>query len=353
MNRSQSFFGAFVAMLALMLAPAGAEAATTSHGDWEALCDDGGDCSAETYVDPETDGHIARYVLRVARKAGKDAAWMISVSTLATLADRDRPIEIRVDGNAPLTLRPESGYAPFGAINDFYLTDPALLATVFKQMQAGAQFRFTFLDLTAAPFDADFSLAGLTAALAWIDETQGRADGSRLAAGPSDLEPAPRVDKGTAIARLGLPARLLALHQAASACEDPNSEHMSDFKPVIGAVSGTAMLYGVPCIASADNVSYRLYIVESGEIGGIEPLYFAAYSTGHGWSGTDLLFNITFDPQTKRLSSRYKGRGRGDCGHIGEWTWNKFAFAMTRFAAWDRCDGSRAAKNWPEIFSAK
>lgn len=340
---------ALAAALVLAASSTLAETAETVM-DWTASCDDAGRCEATTAVGAETEGYVAQHILRVARSAAADAPWTVSISTIAVLADRDRPAEIRVDGNAPITLRPSSDYAPYGAVNDFFIVGRGALGTLFPQMIAGNGLRFTFLDVGAAPHDLDFSLAGLAAALRWIDERQDRPDSPRLAAAPRDLEPAPAIDKSLAVARLGVPPRLMHMHRAASACEDPNSVHMSGFKPVIAPVSATAMLYAIPCTAGADNTGYRLYIVETGEIGGIAPLYFASYSDSHGWSGSDVLFNISYDAGTKQLSSLYKGRGRGDCGNAGVWVWEDYAFAMRSFNFWSRCDGSRRRDRWPSVF---
>lgn len=352
MKAALTVFAALLAA-AVQLPSAHGQEQPKTFADWSAGCEPSGRCAATTAIGSDTDGFVARYLLRVTRGAGLKDAWSISISTIATLADRDRPVEIRVDDNAPITLKPKSGYAPFGNVNDFFVTSDRALKTLFQQMLAGNTMRFTFLDVTAAPYDADFSLSGLSAALSWIDGRQGRRDDQRTASAPTGIAPAPEVDKSLAVARLGIPPRLLHLHRSASACEDPHSEVMSEFKPVIGPVSGTAMLYGIPCMAGAYNVGYRLYIVESGEIGGIEPLYFAAHTGSHGWSGSDVLFNISFDAATKTLSSFYKGRGLGDCGNAGTWIWRKYAFAMVRFRAWSRCDGKRSPGNWPVIFEAE
>ena len=91
---------------------------------------------------------------------------------------------------------------------------------------------------------------------------------------------------------------------------------MQDLDPVIARLSVTVRIAAVPCVRGAYN--FRLYRVETGEIGGIQTLYFADYTDSHGWSGTDILFNIDLD-DTGRLSAFAKGRGLGDCGSFGLW----------------------------------
>jgi hypothetical protein len=137
-------------------------------------------------------------------------------------------------------------------------------------------------------------------------------------------------------------------HVAESRCEDPATELMRHFAPVIAQLSKTAILYAIPCTASAYNIAYRLYMRETGEIGGVETLYFATWSDEYGWSGTDLLFNINADGP--RLSAFYKGRGFGDCGTDGQWVWRDYAFRLLRYAAQDTCEGIRP-EDWPVVFA--
>jgi len=156
-------------------------------------------------------------------------------------------------------------------------------------------------------------------------------------------QPQPRTAEQTA-ADLKL---VLDRHVAESRCEDPATELMRNFEPVIAQLSETAILYAIPCTAGAYNVTYRLYMRETGEIGGVETLYFATWSGEYGWGGTDLLFNIDIDGP--RLSAFYKGRGLGDCGTDAQWLWRDYAFRLLRFAAQDTCEGV-LAENWPVIF---
>jgi hypothetical protein len=62
------------------------------------------------------------------------------------------------------------------------------------------------------------------------------------------------------------------------------------------------------------------------------------------WSNKRLIsvYSLTepdFDPATKTLKSFHKGRGVGDCGSIGEWTWGNGNFNLKRFWHKEPCDG--------------
>lgn len=338
-------------LLAGAFTPVSASAAEKTVRDWTATCRDDGACSAVTVITSKN-ASAADYVLHFDRDGQAGSAFTLAIATSVHLMDRDRPIEIRIDDEAPLTLRPGRDYGPYGALNDFYITGKAALARLLPQMLAGNALRLSYLDVSGAPHDVDFSLSGLAAALLWIDERQDRVGEARIAAAPTHLAPAPHRAATDIVAAGGLPPQVLERHRIRSDCEDPESGVLREIAPIVAPLSKTAILYAIPCTAGAYNVSYRLYVVESGEIGGTSTLYFADYSDSHGWSGTDLLVNIDFDAKEKRLTSFYKGRGLGDCGSMGSWRWKDYAFAMEEFRAWSRCDGTRTAEKWPVVFSA-
>lgn len=140
---------------------------------------------------------------------------------------------------------------------------------------------------------------------------------------------------------------VMAKHMNESDCEDPASEQMRGRPGLIAALSPTAVLYAVPCTFDGRNLSYRLYARETGEIGGLQTLYFAVWSDAHGWTGTDLLHNVEADGP--KLSARFKGGPGGDCGTAAEWTWTEYAYRLDRFAAETACRG-RAPADWPVVY---
>lgn len=140
---------------------------------------------------------------------------------------------------------------------------------------------------------------------------------------------------------------VMAKHMTESDCEDPASEHMRGLQGIVAALSPTAVLYALPCTFDGRNASYRLYARETGEIGGLETLYFALWSPDYGWSGTDLLHNIKADGP--KLSARFKAGPGGDCGLAAEWTWTDYAYRLERFAAEPVCRG-RDPADWPVVY---
>ena len=162
--------------------------------------------------------------------------------------------------------------------------------------------------------------------------------------------PLPALPQAPAATTTELPSGrdlVTAHHIATSACEDPESEHMRGYEALTAELNATSILYAVPCTASEENVLYRLYAHETGEIGGIRTLHFALYSHSHGWTGADLLANIEVDGP--KLRALFKFDPSGQCGAAGEWSWLAFDYRLDRLAVEETCRG-RAPEDWPVIY---
>eukprot|EP01037_Dinobryon_pediforme_P021599 gene21599-22509_t len=340
---------AICAVLAMVCAAATAlseEPPRADFGRWAVKCDANA-CRASL---PSASGNEA---LLIARWAGSDGL-SIGFATPRTIADRDRPIDLHVDGARLLVLAPSRDYAPLERDESFWLTAAKPAGAVLQAILRAKLLRIAYLDVIGAPHDADFTLDQFARVLDEFDLRQGKSGTPRQAAAPpASLSPPPSLPRADLVARMGVPDRLLQRHRAASDCEDPASPLLKPIAPVIGALSKTAYLYAVPCVASAGNVAYKLWVIETGEIGGITPLFFAAYDGTFGWRGTDLLFNVTFDAASARLTSQFKNRPDGACGNRGVWRWRDFAFSMEEFRLSGDCGTPRPATEFPRIFPPK
>jgi hypothetical protein len=58
-----------------------------------------------------------------------------------------------------------------------------------------------------------------------------------------------------------------------------------------------------------------------------------------GMTPTFSLSSPEYDPKTGMIESFHKGRGVGDCGTIGAWTWSGTDFQLVRYFAKPACDG--------------
>lgn len=137
------------------------------HGDWLAVCDNGGagPCRAvQTMMEPgETRVGPARLALERQDGGRIDAVF----HHFALMEGVHDPITIDIDGSA-LTLSPEQ-WAPGEpgrpmVIAAFHIDDPTLVVDLVERMKAGAR-----LTLRHHAGEARFSLRGVTAALDAID----------------------------------------------------------------------------------------------------------------------------------------------------------------------------------------
>lgn len=329
-----------VAGLAALASPARAEPATTEIKGWQVMCD-APVCRASL---PSVSGLQALMIGRFELGDGLS----VGLATPGAIADRDRPLAMRIDGRPVSDIEPKSGHAPFEKVENLWLVDGRTVDQILAARGTAKKLRFEYIDVAGAPHDADFDLAALADVLAWMDARLGRSSAKLVGTAPRGLLAAPEVSRGELVVRQGVPPRLLAKHMAASECEAPTSPLLRSFKPVIGVLSQTAILYAVPCTASAGNVSFRLWVVESGEIGGITPLYFATFDGALGWKGTDLLHNVAYDDKTQKLTSTFRAAG---CGARGVWHWKKWAFEMLETRVATECADGRDPAEWPLVWS--
>lgn len=332
---------AFVTIAFCMVADASAQVAKR-FGGFSVVCDDSLHCAATVQaVNPDKAS-----VFVLSRAPESRARWTASISTLGVLADRDRPVALSVDNGVDITLRPVSDYAPFVNPSDYYIVSPTALDRLMLQVQRGHMLRFSFIDIAGAPHSDRFPLDGLAPALNEIDRQQGRIPGDRRAGPPVGLPEAPDVDVAAHLVAAGVPPRLLELHLASAACETPDAADIADVKPLIGALSDTATLYALPCFRSAEGLASRLYLIESGEIGGMTPLIFAGFSDRLGWYGVDVLFDVAYDPGSRRL----EGRGADDhgCSFRGRWTFADTAFRLDGLSAGTACGAG--ATDWKDVY---
>ncbi|MDQ0327487.1 hypothetical protein J2R99_003356 [Rhodopseudomonas julia] len=276
--------------------------------------------------------------------------WYIRFDFSDPLPDPDRPLTLLIDGSKTV-LQAQSGWSFTGeAGRSFVRGNDRVRAALMSSLQDGTQLIVEYIDVTGEPRRQLFSLSGLSASLLWAEEQMGIVGEKRLAATPEqdavDAEAATDIET-LSIEASAVPAIVLERHQQSSACEALDSELMREIPPLISRVSDTAIVYAIPCVAAAYNVTYRLYLRETGEIGGLQTLYFPQWSKAYGWSGTDLLFNVALEGD--HLSATALGRGVGDCGTQADFTFLDYAFRLNRYAAEEECRG-RLPADWPVIY---
>ncbi|BBE72601.1 hypothetical protein [Oharaeibacter diazotrophicus] len=316
-------------LLLLAAAPPAAADVVERFGGVEIRCDDARACTASIRAEGDGPGSV----LRIARGPASRARWTLSIATLGALADRDRPVAVTVDNGVGVRLQPIADYAPFVAPTDFYVLSQSALDRLVVRLFTGASLRFSYVDVAGAPHTDVFRLRGLADALDAIDDVQRRVVGDRRFGRPEGLEPAPAVDRRALVAGAGVPPRLAEWHAVASGCEAADSADLAAVAPIVASVSDTATVYALPCFRSAGRTAFRLYEIESGEIGGMHLLVFAGWSPRLGWFGTDTLDDVELD------GARLAGgtRDPGGCAGRGTWSFDAYAYRLDRFEAADRC----------------
>ncbi|MEJ8572193.1 DUF1176 domain-containing protein [Microbaculum marinum] len=342
-----------LACLFALLAAASAEAAeTAAFRGWQAECTDDNIC---VLVNRATGAAGEDAVIALRRLPDAGAPWQILVTPLDPAIDLTHPFALNVDGGPKLTFNPGYDFLAYGPAGNLFLVNPGLAGRLLGAMAGGMSAALYYEPEAGGSAAAVFALPGLADGLAWIDDRQSRLDRNRRVAAPVDLEPhesmaglVTPIDGGTG--ERGLPNNVLTQHYGVHGCERLDSTLMSATQPLTGRLSDSAVLYAIPCTATGQRVDYRLYVVETGEIGGIDTLSFARYSRDYGWTGTDTLVDIAYDPEEGVLTSASPHREVDGCGHYARWRWTDIRFALIEYRYRESCGGAGDPRQYPEVF---
>ncbi len=218
------------------------------------------------------------------------------------------------------------------------------------------------ITLVAPDFENDIPTAGVSAALLWIDEHQGRLDtatalirrGRRAASTVPAAPVLPAVVTARAISQSGfgdrdqtLPAALEAL-PAVKACRAETSYNADISQAVMSArLDASTELWAVPCFSGAYNIGHDWYVTGPG---GRNPRPATlASADGKPSSGT---VNGGYSAATRTITAFSKGRGLGDCGLASTWTWTGRAFVLTTESVMDDCVGI-PSDLWPTTWRTR
>jgi hypothetical protein len=314
------------------------DATSTEIKDWAVVCDNLRNCVANGFSD---DGDEKMAILQLTRSGAPGASAGATLQLLGEAGGvtSGKPLVLAVDGRAVLTVKADGdGSATFADAQ----VGPLL----------GAARNGTSLSISSGGQEVGvISLAGMVAALRFVDDRQGRggtvtamvAKGPKPASAVPPQPVPPVVRRAPAVAQDGLPGKPSAAVNALMAkaeCEaDPA---VSDGPPEAYRLSADKVLWQVPCGAGAYNFTSLFVIVDNkGGAARIAPLEAVDDGTA---------INAAYDPETRILSAYYKGRGIGDCGESDEWAWTGQAFVLTRAASMPACRGQA---DWPVSFQAK
>ena len=338
----------FARLLAILLALCASAAAEDKvlRGDWTLACD-GADCAISTRTPQEDTAFVAR-------RAIPGSGLTFGFRLVSVTPDPDIALVLRVDSGPKLSFYPGRDMGLYGPMSDIFLIDPGLTRRILSAMRSGATLR-VYAAQAGNTLSRDFSLKGFDEALARMAELQ-RRDPDDLAVEEPDAErrdgdARPPVDAGTG--PRGLPASVVDRHYRESQCEDLESGNIASRPPLTARLSDFATLYALPCTKSSAGITWRLYVAETGEIGGVSTVHFARFDPRFGWTGSDYLWNLELDAAAGTIATTRHGRGEADCGYFARWSWRETAFALLEVRQRVQCNGGDDPSGWPVVYSSR
>lgn len=307
--------------------------------DWVVGCDNRFACTAIGMVG-DFDQAVA--YLKVTRGAGTGDAPIVTVTALDDVSTGPVDLVMSLEGGG----LPVDRLAGNAAESYPSAVVPPSQTSAFLDVLLSK----TALSVRSAAGDpANISLAGMSAALRWMDAAQGRANGptALVATAPAATAAAPEravVEPVKAVVMTELDPVPAALEGAPQRDEFCN-EYATD---VAYGLPDGRMIYGTCAFNGAYNIGYD-YVLVSADGASVEPLAFPGPS---GVSDPDYagLVNPGLSEDGKRLIAFNKGRGIGDCGDSGEWVFDGTAFRLVAYALMPECRGV-SPEDWPVLVS--
>lgn len=291
--------------------------------DWTVGCDNIGTCKAVALApDGDTNAWPALFPA-IERDAGRPGLIRLS---FAGQAEATPPVTLAIDGRQ---------IARGG--NEQTMFEGSEARGIVDKLAQGAQLR-----IESAGTVSTISLAGLAAALRYIDDRQGR-DGSAealVAKGNGDdnsaAAPLPvlRALMPSGEATPLTPATIARLQKLAG-CE------LYDGAPVFESTShtlgGGATLALIACGSGAYNIITAPFLLSPGSDWRPAPLD-APSGFGEDSAGAPMLVNADFADGA--LTTYAKGRGLGDCGVTQSFVWDGNRFRLSQQAQMGECRGN-------------
>lgn len=314
-----------------------------TYKDWTIGCDNRGRCEAVSLMPDGSDWPDTSVMMGVTRDAGGAADPEIWVSWDAKGKEE---LSFLVDGRKVAMATSSGGEVTLQGAQASALA-VAMARGGKLEVRSGAK-------LIGQP-----SLAGIAAALRYMDARQGRAGtlAALVATGPlgrSAVRSAPPpMSVRRAIIPVGAaPVTLWREELSALGKFTGCADEMRDASPPeLHRLSKTETLVLVPCGAGAYNFT-SVPVIATG-VPGRRIFRFASFDFQPGWSegaAHPMLVNAGWAAETSTLQSYAKGRGLGDCGGSETYVWDGAGFRLVEASAMGEC---RGAWRWITTWSAK
>lgn len=332
--------GLIIACVAAASPSVAADPETRSFRDWRVVCDNGGDCVA---YGGATGGPTA--FVRVSMHAGPDAEPDVMIGAWGQ--DSDTRPELVIDGaTRRLAAGPESEWAGVAQARG------AEARELLAAMAAGDDMKLSIAGETAA-----VSVTGVSAALLWIDERQGRLNtvtalirrGNRPASMVPEPPELPRIraipasiSQFTQRDHPAAPAEVLA-HPSVADCREDWGEPVSGDGILYAEVGPSTRVWGVQCYMAAYNAGHVLFLTD--HLGrAVRPLVLSGVDEEvEIFTNVDIGWSIT---------NNVRGRGLGDCGVIQTWTYASRGFELASEHRMDECWGM-PPELWPALWRTR
>jgi hypothetical protein len=297
--------------------------------DWTVGCDNGGACKAASLA--PADEEFPAVTMSIARAAGPAGAVVIAFQSSEMIP---LPLRIGVDGKP---------VADGGRTDDDATRIEGPLATrILAAAANGGQLTVADAGRKAT---TRISLAGLSAALRYIDDRQGRAGTVTAAvatgAKPADsVRPAPALPVVTAVRPGGVVQRPSAtmLSQMRKLAECETDTLAGQDAPELHALGGGTTLVMLPCSSGAYNVSAALFTLAGGKVSPVVTDAPSGFTEGGAPTVPAQIVNGGFDGGL--VTSYAKGRGIGDCGVEQKFAWDGKRLRLVEQAEMGECRGN-------------
>lgn len=353
---SMKFVLAALALFSAVLPAAGAE---SRHEAWTTNCAEEkakGDCRMFT----EAGASGAKTMrLSVVREPAKEAPARLVVVIGEALRVAPRPrLAVTVDGGPPVRFASgsdlSSGPGPVPETTELRLSDAAT-RRLLPFLRRGKAITLTVSGEGGEQVAAELPLPGFAAAVAEIDRAQGRTDRQdALTALIGGATPAALSGRIRDVGRDDVPETLRKVMVGRDCPVWDQAETNASFlaeQSFAAELGGGRTLWGVVCASGSYNVEFALFVEDPSKAADrFDPLLFASFIESIGWTGSDTLANVVYDPDKRQLTSFDKGRGAGDCGQVGIWEWVGAAFRMVEYRSKEECDGVGDPAKFPIVF---
>jgi hypothetical protein len=340
-----------VAAIAAVWFPGQAAHASVSKTvrDWNVECSNGLTCSM-SYSDWSAKG---LQFIGFERTGGPNSTVDLRLRTHADFSpdtDPDVTFRLTVDGKTLLSLMAKD-LVQSEHSDTYSYSDQTKVLALLAAMASGKSADVTVTGAAGAQV-MSVKLDGITGAMLYVDEVQGRLDRADALQAKGEKEPSRHAVAKDILSLEDMPEIVRKeFTDSGGACSDIEPETIKQFQG-FHVLSGPTELIGVPCATGgAYNQPYALYVVN--EI--VERISFPFMQDGRP-TATSTAMNLDFDPVSRTLTSFFRGRGIGDCGQYFKWRINDSSnsLELLEMRSKGECDeGSNDPTTFPLVWPTK